>query len=62
MKVKVNKYQNLDNYEKDYQRYMYNSGLKCSGAIIAHDFEVMDVTFEELLEFINKGYGIKINC
>lgn len=25
-------------------------------------FEKVDVTVEQLLDFINKGYGIKINC
>ena len=25
-------------------------------------FETMDITEEELLEFIDKGYAIKINC
>lgn len=27
-----------------------------------HEFETEDVTVEQLLEYIDKGYGIKINC
>lgn len=61
MKIKVNKYQVLDNYEKTYQRYMCNSGFRATGGT-PHEFEEMDVTEEELLDFIKKGYGIKINC
>ena len=61
MKIKVNKYQALDNYETTYQRYMYNAGMRSTGGIL-HEFETVDVTIEELLDYINKGYGIKINC
>lgn len=61
MKVKVNKYQNLDNYEKDYQRYMSNSGFYSTAGFL-HEFEEEDITTEKLLEYIKQGYGIKINC
>lgn len=29
---------------------------------IPHEFETENVTVEQLLEYIDKGYGIKINC
>lgn len=61
MKIKVNKYQYLDNYEVEYQRYARQAGMKTSGAP-THDFETVDVTVDELLDYIEKGYGIKINC
>jgi len=61
MKIKVNKNQILDNYEKTYQRYMANSGFYATAGFL-HEFEEEDVTEEQLLDYIKKGYGIKINC
>ena len=61
MKIKVNKYQYLDSYEVEYQHYVRQAGMETSGAPM-HDFETVDVTVDELLEYIDKGYGIKINC
>lgn len=63
MKIKVNKYQYLDNYEIEYHQYMNRDGHRnhlTSG--IPHEFETENVTVEQLLEYIGKGYGIKINC
>ena len=61
MKIKVNKNQYLDNHEIEYQRYARQVDMKISGAPM-HDFETENVTVEQLLEYIDKGYGIKINC
>ncbi len=63
MKIKINKNQFFDNYEAEYQRLMYQSGnIKELTTAHRHDFETVDVTEEELLEYIKNGYGIKINC
>lgn len=60
MKIRVNKNQWLDDYvagnwrHRDYDSStpIYNTG----------EFKVEDVTPEQLMEYINKGYGIRINC
>lgn len=63
MKIKVNKNQFLDNYEVDYCNCMNRDwNRKELTRAPLHDFETVDVTEEELLEYIKKGYGIKINC
>lgn len=62
MKIKVNKNQLLDNYEEFSQREaaFYNRGI--TGYNIIEKFVEEDVTEEQLLDYIHKGYGIKINC
>ena len=63
MKIKVNKNQFLDDYETEYQKLMNRDwNRKELTTAHRHDFETVDVTEEELLEYIKKGYGIKINC
>ena len=64
MKIKVNKNQFLDDYEAEYQRLMYQSGNRkeLTPTYRHNDFETVDVTEEEPLEYIKRGYGIKINC
>ena len=61
MKIKVNKNQVLDNYEKIYQKHMANSGFYSTSGFL-HEFIEEDITFEQLLDYIKRGYGIKINC
>lgn len=63
MKIKVNKNQFLDNYEIEYQKVMNRdwNRIDLTSAPL-HDFDTEDATVEQLLEYINKGYGIKINC
>ena len=64
MIIKVNKNQFLDEHEVDMllmakQRYDTISHGSLSSLF---NFETEDVTLETLLDYINKGYGIKINC
>lgn len=62
MKIKVNKNQMFDDWDDEVARY------QTPDTDISHTwgrrgtFEKVDVTVEQLLDFIDKGYGIKINC
>ena len=60
MKVMVNKSQ----FFEDLEDLAYDSGMRLSGtwSTMRGNFEEMDVTMEELEDFIDKGYGIRINC
>lgn len=62
MKIKVNKNQILDDYEKYSQRIaaLYNRDI--TSCNVVEKFVEEDVTEEQLLDYIHKGYGIKINC
>ena len=63
MKIKVNKNQFLDDYEIEYYNCMNRDwNRKDITSSIPHNFETEEVTEEQLLEYIKKGYGIKINC
>jgi len=62
MKIKVNKNQFLDDYEIFIQRKAASSGINLTTYDVACDFKTEDVSVDTLLEYINKGYGIKINC
>ena len=65
MKIKVCKDYSLDQmiYESDrrccfnYDNYNFTNLPDYSS-----DFETVDVTEDELMEYIKKGYAIKINC
>lgn len=61
MKIKVNKDQFLDDYEYALQKnWQMNERLTRRTNI--GNFVTEEVTEEQLLEYIKKGYGIKINC
>lgn len=66
MKVRVCKNYSLD--EALYKSDLYRSRhlppymSMTTRTDYSTNFETMDITEEELLEFINKGYAIKINC
>ncbi len=62
MKIKVNKNQFLDNYEIIVQREAALDRKPMTGFTVINRFVEEDVTEEQLLDYINKGYGIKINC
>jgi hypothetical protein len=62
MKIKVNKNQFLDNYEEIVQRDAAFERRPMTGSTVINRFVEEDVTEEQLLDYINKGYGIKINC
>ena len=65
MIIKVNKSQEWDNWEDEYERICWRANIPSTfgsvGAPNTH-FETEDVTPEQLLDYIDKGYGIKINC
>jgi len=60
MKVMVNKNQ----FFEDLEDLAYDSGMNMGGtwSTMRGNFEEMDITMEELEDFIDKGYGIRINC
>ena len=60
MKVMVNKNQ----FFEDLEDLAYDSGMNIGGtwSTMRGNFEEMDITMEELEDFIDKGYGIRINC
>jgi hypothetical protein len=60
MKVKVNKNQ----FFEDLEDLAYSSGMNIGGtwSTMRGNFEEVDITMEELEDFIDKGYGIRINC
>jgi hypothetical protein len=60
MKVMVNKNQ----FFEDLEDLAYSSGMSMGGtwSTMRGNFEEMDITMEELEDFIDKGYGIRINC
>lgn len=66
MKIKVNKNQWLDDYENyitgNWTREMWGYDLNVTPNHNVSEFKVEDVTPEQLMDYINKGYGIKINC
>ena len=63
MKIKVNKNQFLGDLELEYVRRCNRSGQSLTTLYPnMYNFETEDVTPEQLLEYIDKGYGIKINC
>lgn len=62
LKVKVNKNQVLDNYERDVIRFCHNHDISLSHTTYTGSFETENITVEQLLDYVNKGYGIKINC
>lgn len=63
MKIKVNKNQFLDDLELDHIRRCNNAGVTITSYYPnIHNFVTEEVTTEQLLEYINQGYGIKINC
>ena len=60
MKIRVNKNQWLDDYVAEkwhHQDYDSSTPIYNTG-----EFEVEDVTPEQLMEYIKEGYGIRINC
>ncbi len=65
MKIKVNKNQWLDDYE-NYITGNWSRGIWDDMSITQNyatgEFKEEDVTPEQLMDYINKGYGIKINC
>lgn len=63
MKIKVCKNYSLDQmiYESD-RRRCFNHDNFTNLSDYSSDFETVDVTEEELMEYIKKGYAIKINC
>jgi hypothetical protein len=62
MKIKVNKNQLLDDYEKYSQRMAKLYSRDITSYYVVEKFVEEDVTEEQLLDYIHKGYGIKINC
>lgn len=63
MKIKVNKNQFLDDHELDYIKRCNRMGTTLTTYYPnMYDFVEEDVTIETLIEYINQGYGIKINC
>ncbi len=62
MLVKVNKNQFLDNYEEDVQRHAYYQGMNITTYEVINKFVDEEISVDTLLEYIEKGYGIKINC
>ncbi len=63
MKIKLNKNQFLDDYELEYRKCMNRDFHRESlTSAPLREFETVEVTEEELMEYIKKGYGIKINC
>lgn len=61
MKVLVNKNQSFDDYELFYEKYMINH-FDVTYVIGGNQFKEEDINIDTLLEYIKKGYGIKINC
>lgn len=61
MKVLVNKNQSFDDYELFYEKYMINH-FDVTCVIGGNQFQEEDINIDTLLEYIKKGYGIKINC
>ena len=61
MKVLVNKNQWFDDLDRQYLETGFYGKYDVTWSP-PDNFEEMDVTFEELKDFIDKGYGIKINC
>ena len=63
MKIKVNKNQWLDEYiAGEWSREMWGYDLRFTPNYNTGEFKAEDVTPEQLMEYINKGYGIRINC
>ncbi len=63
MKIKVNKNQWLDDYiAGNWAREMRDYDLSVTPNHNTGEFKMEDVTPEQLMDYINKGYGIKINC
>lgn len=63
MKIKVNKNQWLDDYVAgEWSREMWGYDLCVTPSHNTSEFKAEDVTPEQLMEYINKGYGIRINC
>lgn len=62
MIIKVNKNQFLDDWDVEYSNKCYRSGTSLTKNTDIYNFVEEDVTIEQLQEYINKGYGIKINC
>lgn len=60
MKVKVNKNQWFEDME-DLGR-SNGMDMDATWSTFRGNFETMEVTIEELMDLIDKGYGIKINC
>ena len=62
MKVLVNKCKFFDDLDDiGYEMGMDMRGT-CTSSSLRGNFEEIEVTMEELKDFIDKGYGIKINC
>lgn len=61
MKVLVNKNQSFDDYKLFYEKYMINH-FDVTCVIGSNQFKEEDINVDKLLEYIKKGYGIKINC
>ena len=65
MKIKVNKNQWLDDYynyiDENRPRGIWDD-LSITPNYNTGEFKVEDVTPEQLIDYIKKGYGIKINC
>lgn len=63
MKIKVNKNQWLDDYiAGNWSHEMWGYDLSVTPNHNVGEFKVEDVTPEQLMDYIKKGYGIKINC
>ena len=64
MKIKVCK-SYLDNIIYDYDKYRYLNGDGYYSTFLS-DYNIKfieeDVNQEQLIDYINKGYAIKINC
>lgn len=62
MKIKVNKNQWVDDYERESLRRSNRYADITSSSLGIDNFTVEDVTPEQLMDYIEKGYGIRINC
>ena len=63
MEIKVNKNRWLDDYMSGkWTREMWGYDLSVTPNHNTPEFKAEDVTPEQLMDYINKGYGIKINC
>ena len=63
MKIKVSKDYSWQQWQYESDLRHYNRGVDVTFASnYSGTWEEEDVTLEQLQEYINKGYGIKINC
>lgn len=62
MEVLVNKSQEFDKYDLVYAKELYKHHISVTMSNNHNNFIKEDIDIDTLLEYINKGYGIKINC